>query len=77
LFDPKTATVRYCVFKRIQNTNRLERQRNFLTRDFHPSLRATYFGDPRQMFFERLGTDVPIEPLALLHRSYEQQEEAE
>jgi hypothetical protein len=54
--------------------HRLGAQRNFMTGQPNPSLRATYFGDPRQIYFEGVGRDVAVEPLALLHRSYDEEE---
>lgn len=77
LIDPDTAEVRYCIFKRIGSKNRLDRMREFLTGDVSPSLRATYFGDPRQSYFKSLAArrrGLEGEPFALLHRSFEQEE---
>ena len=74
LVDPDTAEVKYCIFKRIESVNRLERQRSFLGGELLPSLQVTYFGDPRREFFARARSDDPVEPLALLHRSYGQEE---
>lgn len=73
LVSLETARVRYCVYKRIRSERRLESQRRFLTRDTDPSVRATYFGDPRRRYFARSDTEM-VEPFALLHRSYEHQE---
>lgn len=73
--DPDTAKVRYCIYKNILNNDRLERTRKFLTGDVSPSLRATYFGDPRRAFFESIcgpekeRKEHAIEPFALLHRA--------
>ncbi len=81
LIDLKTAEVRYCIYKNIGSKNRLDRMRSFLLGDGSPSLRATYFGDPRKAYFQRLTTrwkeqeeELEIEPFALLHRSFEQEE---
>ena len=81
LVNPDTANVRYCIYKRIGSENRLDRMRRFLTGDESPSLRATYFGDPRGAYFQRLVArrgDVEAQPavetFALLHRSFEEQE---
>jgi hypothetical protein len=71
LVNLETGKVRYCVSKNILSERRLEAQRRFLSRHPGSSLRATYFGDPRRAYFENLATDIPIEPLALIHRSYE------
>lgn len=73
LVSLETARVRYCVYKRIRSERRLESQRRFLTRDTDPSLRATYFGDPRRRYFTRSDPKA-LEPFALLHRSYGHQE---
>ena len=72
LISLETGEVRYCVYKRIRSSHRLESQRRFLTRDLAPSLRATYFGDPRRNYFAGMGA---VEPFALLHRSYDYDEE--
>ncbi len=81
LVDRDTANVRYCIYKRILSQARLERTRNNLSGDSNPSLRATYLGDPRSIYFQRLvsgmreGSDeARIEPFALLHRSMEGEE---
>jgi len=81
LVDPDTASVRYCIYKRILSKNRLERMRHYLGGDGAPSLQATYFGDPRNTYFEhtinpRSGADGvgAFEPFALLHRSVDEQE---
>jgi hypothetical protein len=73
LIDLETARVRYVVYKHVHSNNRLEIQRRYLSGEnpnggyTAPSLRATYFGDPRLNYF-RLGK-ANIEPFALLHRS--------
>lgn len=79
LVDPKTAKVRYCVYKRILSRNRLDRMRSFLLSDTSLALRATYFHDPRRAYFQRLTAgwrqvdeELDVEPFALLHRSLEQ-----
>jgi len=74
LIDLETCNVRYCIYKNLASDRRLESQRHFLTGPFAPSLRATYFGDPRQVVFAETGADMAIEPLALLHRSYHEEE---
>jgi hypothetical protein len=81
LVDPDTAKVRYCIYKDIHDENRLERTRAFLTGEKSPSLRATYFGDPRRTYFQRLTGSLGeekarlgMEPFAMLHRSYEGEE---
>ena len=81
LIDPETAQVRYCIYKRIGSKNRLDRMRRYLTGDASPSFHATYFGDPRKVYFEsvtarREGLEArfEVEPFALLHRSFEQEE---
>ena len=80
LISLETAKVRYCIYKRIESKNRLERMRKFLTGDMNPSLRATYFGDSRGTYFKSIcGQDekykrAAIEPFALLHRSFEKEE---
>jgi hypothetical protein len=82
LIDPDTAEVRYSVYKKIRSQDRLERMRRFLTGDVSPSLSATYFGDPHKTYFRQLTDQRPgdwedgpaMEPFALLHRSFEQEE---
>jgi hypothetical protein len=74
LVDLETAEVRYCIYKRIGSSNRLERQRRFLRQESHPSVRTTYFGDTRRAYYKRLAAGRPVEPLALLHRSFEPEE---
>ncbi len=81
LVDPETAKVRYCVYKRITSQSRIERMRHHLSGDTNPSLRATYLGDPRGMYFQRLISGMhdqneaaQVEPFALLHRSFENEE---
>ncbi len=81
LVDPETAKVRYCIYKRIMSTARIERMRQQVGGDSSPSLRATYLGDPRGTYFKRLLSsmrdqrgEAQIEPFALLHRSYESEE---
>jgi hypothetical protein len=74
LISLETGMVRYCVRKNVLSDHRLRAQRGFLTGQPNPSLRATYFGDPRQIYFEDVGRDVAVEPLALLHRSYADEE---
>jgi hypothetical protein len=75
LIDPDTSTVRYCIYKNILNNDRLDRTRKFLTGDVSPSLRVTYYGDPRRAYFESIcgpekeRKEHAIEPFALLHRS--------
>lgn len=66
LVDLETGKVRYAVGKGIGSDRRLETQRRFLTAPLAPSLRATYFADPR--------TSGHREPFALLHRSFDEQE---
>lgn len=81
LVDPETARVRYCIYKRILSQSRIERMRHFLAGDPNPSLRATYLGDPRAAYFQRLMSgmrdprdEALIEPFALLHRSIDSME---
>ena len=76
LVDPNSAEVRYCIYKRIESQNRLERMRKYVQGDGTPSMRAVYFGDPRQVYFQHLtgsgqasGEQMGMEPFALLHRS--------
>ncbi|HEY44130.1 MAG TPA: hypothetical protein G4O11_09130 [Anaerolineae bacterium] len=81
LIDPNTARVNYCIFKRVRSKKRLDRMRRFLTGDESQSLRNTYFGDPRKVYFQGLTTASSdphgrsaIEPFAFLHRSFEGKE---
>ncbi|MCK4583274.1 hypothetical protein KAU18_08155 [Candidatus Bathyarchaeota archaeon] len=80
LVDLETAKVRYCIFKRVTSENRLDRMRRYLLGDWRSSNRATYFGDPRLTYWQRATSKrremrQMVEPFALLHRSYETQEE--
>ena len=77
LVDPDTAKVRYCIYKNINDENRLKHLRAFLTGEETPSLRATYFSDPRRTYFQRLTAgrgeieeELGVEPFAMLHRSF-------
>ncbi|NIN69808.1 MAG: hypothetical protein GTO63_35030 [Anaerolineae bacterium] len=80
LVSLETGEVRYCVYKRIDSDRRLDSQREFLTSRLRPSLGASYYGDPARTYFKDLVEEaegrkpLSIEPLALLHRSYEKQE---
>jgi hypothetical protein len=59
IVDLQSEAIRYCIRKDVASTQRLERQREFLTRGAAPSLQATYFG--------RLEQDETGEPFAFLH----------
>jgi hypothetical protein len=59
LIDPSDCRIRYAVTKHILSGSRLDRERAFRT-GVDPSLRVTYFGDPRRQ-------REPREPFALLH----------
>jgi hypothetical protein len=72
LVNLETGRVDYCIAKSIASQRRLEAQRRFLTTELNPSLRATYFGDARRIYFD--GGAAAVEPLALLHRSYREEE---
>jgi hypothetical protein len=80
LVDPETARVRYCIYKDIQSSGRLERTRDYLAGHADPSLRATVFGDPRQTYYRQLVRNEAdleggqMEPFALLHRSFDDKE---
>lgn len=80
LIDLETGEVRYCVGKGIESKRRLEAQRMFLAEHLDTSLRASYFADPRRIYFKNvvdgMGEDgaFSIEPFALLHRSYDPKE---
>lgn len=81
LVNPDTATVRYCIYKRIMSKNRLERMRAYVRGDGTPSLGTTYFGDPRDLYFESAihpGASAEggrrLEPFALLHHADDVQE---
>jgi hypothetical protein len=74
LVDPRTAEVRYCIYKDVTSQNRLNRMREFLMGEAGSTLRATYFGNPHQTYFNQLirrdqRPDQGLEPFALLHRS--------
>jgi len=83
LVSPDTGEVRYCIYKRIASKDRLERTRRHLTGEQRPSLRATYFGDPRRKYSAYIAGELEradqlgmarVEPFALLHRSLEEEE---
>jgi len=80
LIDLETGEVRYCVGKGIESKRRLEAQRMFLAEHLDTSLRASYFADPRRIYFKnvvdamREDRAFSIEPFALLHRSYDPKE---
>jgi hypothetical protein len=81
LIDPLTPKVRYCIYKRLLSENRLDRMRRYLTGSLGPSLRATYLGEPQSVYFQELVRGMhardhaaEVEPLALLHRSFEAKE---
>jgi len=76
LVDPRTAHVRYCIYKRILSKTRLDHMRNFLLEDATPSLHATHFGDPRRTYFKKITKEEEfrIEPFALLHRCVSSEE---
>jgi hypothetical protein len=80
LVDLETAKVRYCIYKRVTSENRLNRMRRYLLGDWRSSNHATYFGDPRLTYWQKATSKrremrQMVEPFALLHRSYETQEE--
>ena len=60
LIDPSDSRIRLAITKHILSESRLHRERAFRT-GAHPSLRATYFGDPDC-------DGEPRERFALLHR---------
>jgi hypothetical protein len=75
LIDPDTAEVRYCIYKRILNEERLRSMRRYLVGDESTSLRNTYFGDARRAFFDHTQlksgfaqSGLRLEPFAILHR---------
>jgi hypothetical protein len=73
LVDPRTAEVRYCIYKDILSKNRLDRMREYLIKGSVPSLRAAYYGNPGQEYYrqhiaQETGRGGGIEPFALLHR---------
>lgn len=76
LVDPQKVEVRYCIYKRMDSENRLRRLRDYLTSEEVPSLRATYFGDPRHEYYRNHiraqleGRESSFESFAFLHRSY-------
>jgi hypothetical protein len=80
LIDPFTSTVRYFIYKQIDNPRRLERQRDFLNQDDNPSLSSVYFGDPRHNYYRQYITNIEekkegfYEAFAFLHRSKLQEE---
>lgn len=75
LIDPQEATAKYCIYKRIDSDNRLQRMRDYLTGGKDTSLRATYFGDPCQEYYrvrineEKQKRKYGFESFAFLHRS--------
>jgi hypothetical protein len=81
LIDSHDGTVRYCIYKRLNSDNRLNRMREYLTGNDSPSLRATYFGDPHCEYYRSNNKAAAekkqstFEPFAFLHRSSEIEEE--
>jgi hypothetical protein len=79
LIDPQEAAVRYCIFKTMSD-NRLKSLREYLTSEEVPSLRATYFGDPRHVYYRNKIREKPenresnFESFAFLHRSFDVEE---
>jgi len=64
LINPKDATVRYVVLKRITNSLRLQEQAKYVSR-FRRTLRAAYFGAPKRL--------EESEPFSMLHREQPQE----
>lgn len=80
LVDPTGGKVRYCIYKDIMSENRLNRMRKYLQEGVAPSLHVTYFGNPLLEHFRSYAKkesagDSSFEPFAVLHRSYDNQEE--
>jgi hypothetical protein len=75
LLNLESGEVRYAIRKRINSVQRLDAMRRYLTRDLHPSLRVTYFGDYRRSYFQSMHQDSPVESFALLHRDSDFDEE--
>jgi hypothetical protein len=81
LIDPHDATVKYCIYKRMDSENRLKRMRDYLSGDDEsPSQRIAYFGDPRRNYYRQhiegklQGRESAYELFAFLHRSSESEE---
>jgi hypothetical protein len=81
LIDPQELEIRYCIFKTMSD-DRLNSLREFLTGEEGPSLRATYFGEPRQAYYrnhiraKREGSESSYESFSFLHRSHDIEEVA-
>jgi hypothetical protein len=80
LIDPQEARVRYCIYKRMDSDSRLKSQREYLTGEEGFSARATYFGDPRHVFYRnKIGEKTKkgesgYESFSFLHRSHDIEE---
>jgi hypothetical protein len=81
LVEIKTAKVKYCIYKDVDSDKRLEYVRMYLKSDGTPSLRKTYFGEPKREYFKRFTSfiedpslDFGVEPFSLLHRNFQHEE---
>ena len=81
LVEIKTANVKYCIYKDINSDKRLEYVRKYLSSDGTPSLRKTYFGEPKREYFKRFTSFIKeptlefgVEPFSLIHRSFQSEE---
>jgi len=80
LIDPHTCNVRYCIYKRMDSENRLRHMREYLMEEENPTLRTTYFCDPRRAYYRnyitahRENREPRFELLAFLHRSADEEE---
>jgi hypothetical protein len=81
LIDAQENEIRYCVYKTTSD-ERLKRLREYLTGNESPSLRATYFGDPRREYYRNHvatkfgGKAAEYESFSFLHRSHTSEEAA-
>ena len=80
LIDSREGTVRYCIYKRLNSDNRLNRMREYLTGSEDASLRAAYFGNPLHEYYSnhinaaKEKRESSYESFAFLHRGNANQE---
>jgi len=74
LIEPQASEIRYCIYKSMRE-DRMQSMREYLTGEEGPSMRATYFGDPRREYYRnhikanRERRESSYESFSFLHRS--------
>ena len=82
LIDSRAGTVRYCIYKRLNSDNRLNRMREYLTGSEDTSLRTAYFGNQLHEYYSnhirsaKEKRESSYESFAFLHRGNANQEVA-